>query len=379
MMDDKYLHNAIKLLKKRDFLEAINNLEEYIANDNSNYLAYYFLGLAYIFRELYDEAYKYISKAYKLNDNDINTINTLAFLNLKYNNVDEAINYWLDILDIDKKNYIAKRNLEKVKKSKNIQKLVNAAKPDEFVTFKIKKSLDLPFSMPSFSHIINPKYVIAGMILIAVFFIIIYIINIKPSSTKKERLSQKQLQTLNNMNLPNLENDYLIDNNISKSPFNLKPEEIKQLFYQTKKLIARQYFNQATININKVLHSNAHFIVKEKFQILKQFLGYHSSFKIKDNVNYNTLINLPLLYEEVQVIWQGKIEDIELSEEENSTTFNLFIKQEGQSIGMAKVYFNRLFNNLNNGNEVIISGRFIKIDKQNRNPIIEGIGVKDLP
>ena len=111
MQSEKYLHNAIKLLKRKDFLEAIHNLEEYIIEKPDSYLGHYYLGLTYIFRELYDEAYEHISKANNLKENDANTINALAYLNLKFSNVDEAINYWLDILDNDKKNYLAKRNL----------------------------------------------------------------------------------------------------------------------------------------------------------------------------------------------------------------------------------------------------------------------------
>ena len=133
MQFEKFLQNGIKLLKKKDYLEAIQNLEEYISLDNSNYLAHYYLGLAYIFRELYDEAYTHISKAHQLNSNDLSTINAMAFLNLKLNNIDEAINFWLDILDIDKRNHIARRNLSRVKKSNNKDKLIASASTEDFI------------------------------------------------------------------------------------------------------------------------------------------------------------------------------------------------------------------------------------------------------
>ncbi len=377
-MDEKYLHNGIKLLKKRDFLEAINNFEEYIVSDNTNYIGFYYLGLAYIFRELYDEAYKYILKAYKLNENDVNTINTLAFLNLKYNNVDEAINYWLDVLDIDKKNYIVRRNLDKVKKCKNIQKLVNSASPDDFVTFKTKKSMDLPFKIPLLETFkINYIWLSVFIIITAgvVFFLFRY--NIQNNNAVHLPL-EINIKNLSNITLPDIEGDYIIDKSIKKSIFNLKADEIQILFYETKKHIQKQYFNKATININKILHSNAGIIIKKKFKILKHFIIPRQTFKLQDNISYSTLMNLPLLYEDIQIVWEGKMEDIELDEEEPLIVFNFFVKEKEQSIGVAKVFFKKLFTNLVNGKNVIISGKFIQIDKKSRSPIIEGISLKEL-
>ncbi len=184
---EKKLHNGIKSLKKKDYLEAIHNLEEYIAHNNTNYLAYYYLGLAYIFRELYDEAYTHISKAYQLNKNDTNIINAIAFLNLKLNNIDEAINFWLDILDVDKNNHTARRNLNKVKKSNNSERLVSTASPDEFISFKLKKDLNLNLKIPKILKIpripkirIRRRYLrragIGLIAIIALFIIFKYII-----------------------------------------------------------------------------------------------------------------------------------------------------------------------------------------------------------
>ena len=383
---EKYLHNGIKLLKRNDFLEAINNLEEYIAHNDSNYMGYYYLGLAYIFRELYDEAHKYISKAHQLNETDINTINALAFLNLKYNNVDEAINYWLDILDIDKKNYIAKRNLEKVKKSSNLDKLSSSASFEEFISFKLKKSINLGLKLPGlkFPGFLKIPSLKSGflrisiLIIISAFVLILtykYTLNRHEIRIKKFNIpSKRNLQALQ---LPDLEKDYIIDNNIKKSIFNLKPEGVKTLFYKTKVLIQKQHYNDAVININKVLHSNAGIIIKERFQILKSFIQTRNTFKLKDNISYSTLMNLPVLYEGIQVVWEGKAEDIKIDEDTQTTIFNLFVKEEEQTAGMVRVVFKKILNNLINGQKTKISGKFLKIDEKNRCPIIEGIGIKN--
>ncbi len=321
---EKKLHNGIKLLKKKDFLEAIHNLEEYIAHNDTNYLAYYYLGLAYIFRELYDEAYTHISKAYQLNKNDPNIINAIAFLNLKLNNVDEAINFWLDILDNDKNNHTARRNLDKVKKSKNSEKLISTASPDEFISFKLKKDLNLKIpKIWIFPKIrIRRRYLRRagiGLIAIIALFIIFKYIIIPPDRLKTNKFNIVSPEKLKSIKLPDMEEDYVIDKNIKKSIFTLKPKEVKKIFYNTKKFIKAQYFNKATISINKVLHSNAGMIIKERFKILKSFISSLETFKLKDNILYSNLMNLPLLYEDIQVVWKGKIEDISVDEDAQAT------------------------------------------------------------
>jgi len=377
---EKYLHNGIKSLKKKDFLDAINNLEEYISHNDKNHLGYYYLGLAYIFRELYDEAYKYISKSYKLNENDTNTVNALGFLNLKYNNVDEAINYWLDILDMDERNYIAKRNLEKVKKSKNIEKLVSSALPDEYINFKVRKSLNLNVRLPKFPKFpgLRPNHLKVGAVIILsavlISLICIYILNYDNIKVRKFNIpTPKNLQSVD---LRDMEEDYIIDKSIRKSMFNLKPEEIKKIFYNTKKFVQKQSYNKAIININKILHSNAGIVIKERFKILKGFTRTRKTFQLNDNIPYSTLMNLPLLYEDTQVVWEGKIEDIRTDEDSLSTTFSLFVRENRQSIGMVKVVFKKIFTNLTNGKKVMVSGKFLKLDEKKRIPVIEGIGIK---
>jgi len=383
---EKYLHNGIKLLKKKDFLEAIQNLEEYISHNNTNYLAYYYLALSYMFRELYDEAYKYMSQAHKLNEVDINTINGLAFLNLKFNNIDEAINYWLDIMDIDAKNYIAKRNLEKIKSSNNLEKLSASAKPDEFINFRLKKTLSLKFpkiSLPRTPMTIrsfpvkkmNLRKISLGVLIVMVL-VLVYVLIIRQNKITIRKFNIPSRKELSSFNLPDIEDDYMIDRNVKKSIFKLKPEGIKNMFYQTKVLIQKKRQNEALVNINKILHSNAGIVIKERFKILKTFIQPRNTFNIKDNISYSILMNLPVLYEDAQVVWQGKIEDLEIDEDAQITVFNFFTRENKQTVGMAKVIFNKIYSNLVNGQKATVSGKFIKIDDKSRNPIIEGIGLK---
>jgi tetratricopeptide (TPR) repeat protein len=377
MQSEKYLHSAIKLLKRKDFLEAIHNLEEYIIENPDNYLGHYYMGLAYIFRELYDEAYEHINKANSLTENDANTTNALAFLNLKYNNVDEAINYWLDILDFDKKNYLARRNLDKVKKAKNVDRLIKNASPLEFINFKVRTPLN--FKLPKIPGINSKVLKISSITIISIGIIALLFIYLpKTKFLTQRKTKQLNVKKLEALNLPDIEKDYIIDKDIKKSVYNVKPEEIKKLFTATKVFIKNKEYNKATVNINKVLHSNAGILIKERFKILKSFIVTRETFQLKDNIEFSTLMNLPLIYEDTQVVWEGKIEDIDIDKKAQLSRFNLFVKEDNDSIGIARIVFNKLFTSLTNGKNIRISGTFIKIDEKNRYPLIEGVGLQKI-
>jgi len=382
MQYSKYLNDGIKALKKRDFLEAIHNLEKCIQIDKNNPLGYYYLGLSYIFRELYDDAYTFILKAYQLNDSDADTINALAFLNLKFGNIKEAINYWLDILDMDPNNYIAKINLNKLKNAKNPNRLILIAKPQDFINFHLKGEyfnykLPLKFNIKPF---LRKNYLLI-IILLLISFGIIFVI-LSPQKIKRNYFLTKKIKffshrkKLNNITFPDINDDYIIDKNIKKSILKLKPYEIKKIFLKTKNLIKNKEYNKAIININKILHSNTSVVVKERFQILKTFIPEVESFTIKNNIPYSTLMNLPLLYQDVQVVWKGKIEDLIIDDKKNKTTFNLIVKEKNNSVGMAKIFFNKLLVNLTNTQNAIVSGKFLKLDNKTRTPVIKGIGIK---
>ncbi len=361
-MDNIHLiDEGIKHLKKGEFLDAIDKFEEYLITDRSNYLVYYYLALAYIYRENYDEAYNYIRKAYDLNPDDTDILNTIAFLQLKFNNINEAINYWLDILDIEPSNFLVRRNLEKVRKTANVEKLHSRALPENFLNLKLIKSGKKLF-------VLNKKIILSITSVLAVIGIIITIILISHSSNK-QKVSEA---ALNSITIDKLKDDYIVDNKIKKSLFSFKPGELKRLFISTKKFIKNQEYNRAVIAINKVLHSNAGIPVREKFQILKTFIPDKRE-KIKYKLKYSDLMNFPTLYQDVFIKWYGKVEDIEVNKEE--TVFNFIVKEDNSSIGMAKVIFQgkSVADNLHNEDVIYIEGKFVRLDETLRIPIIYAV------
>lgn len=378
MKFQKYFDEGFKSLKRGDYLNAISNFEECLTYDRNDYLVYYYLGLAYIFRKNYEDAYKFLAKAYKLNSEDTSVINAIAFLNLKDGNIQEAINYWLDALDIEPKNVNIKRNLEKVRKTKDVKKLAEIAKAEDFIGFKIRRRIYLKFDLILFIRK-NIKYITAGIIPVV---IIGYFLFFKPSDNKrivKPDISFKDefnVKSLKEIELPDIKDDYIIDRNIKKSLFRFTKSDAQFMFNRCKKYIKEKKYNLATVIINKILHSNLNFIIKEKFSILKRFIPEINKFNIKDNITYSELMNFPTIYEDIYVIWQGKVEDIELDEENNITEFKVIVKESESAVGVANIYFNQLLPVLKEGINIKLLGRFEGIKEGSRYPVIRGISIK---
>jgi len=378
MKFQKYFDEGFKSLKRGDYLNAISNFEECLTYDRNDYLVYYYLGLAYIYRQNYEDAYKFLAKAHKLNSEDTSVINAIAFLNLKDGNIQEAINYWLDALDIEPKNVSIKRNLERVRKSKDVKKLAETAKAEDFIGFKIRKRIYLKLSLYPFIRK-NIKYIATGVIPV---LIIGYLLFLRPAGNKKivkPNISFKgefNIKSLKEVKLPDIKDDYIIDKNIKKSLFKFTKSDAQFMFSRCKKYIKEKKYNLATVIINKILHSNLSFIIKEKFSILKKFIPEINKFSIKDNIAYSELMNFPAIYEDIQVIWKGKVEDIELDEENNITEFKIIVKESGSAVGVANVYFNQILPVLREGVNIELLGRFEGIKEGTRYPVIRGISIK---
>ncbi len=362
----KFIDDGLKFLKKGEFLEAIDSFQEALIYDKNNYLIYYYLSLAYIFREDYDTAYNYIRKAYDLNSEEPDILNTIAFLQLKFNNINEAINYWLDILDIEPSYIFAKRNLEKVRKSSNVEKLSKKATPEDFINLKIIKKNKFLSRLKI--NINLDKRITISLVILLIPILLFFILRII-----KIPMYDSHFSSIKNIKINDLKDDYLIDKNIKKSLFRFNKIEIKKLFKECKKYIKDRRFNKAIIIINKILHSNANINVKEKFKILKTFIPEKVYNRISDKISYSTIMNFPTMYRGVFIDWYGKIEDLELKKSE--INFNMIIKEDNISIGVAKVFFKKRIENLHNEEEVEIKGKFLKLDDTMRMPVIEAFKI----
>lgn len=116
-----------KPYRASEIIEA--HLDEY-KNSPNLYLLY---GIASINLFNYIEARIYLNRALLIDKNNIEVLQTLAFLNLKENKTGDAVENYLHILDIDPQNKTARKKLDMLKLSQNLEQDIRQIQLADFV------------------------------------------------------------------------------------------------------------------------------------------------------------------------------------------------------------------------------------------------------
>ena len=93
-------------------------------------------------------------------------------------------------------------------------------------------------------------------------------------------------------------------------PFVLTEREVTQTFQKAKKDLLVYNDNLATVEINRILLSNAALAIKERARMLKGFVTPASFDTLHDGYTYAAVLAQPPLYDGCSVRWKGKIANL---------------------------------------------------------------------
>jgi hypothetical protein len=135
----------------------------------------------------------------------------------------------------------------------------------------------------------------------------------------------------------------------------------------------------ARVNLNRILESNAADVLKNRARIIISYLeppGF-DTFNRGDNVPYDEAVKDPLLYNEVYVIWRGRVANVAASD--TGTSFELLVDYDTDSPimkGPVLVVFNKAIP-LNPERPLEVLGRIIPTGPEG--PIrLEGVAIHQL-
>lgn len=126
----KYLY---KLFVNKQFSDALEIIEEKRLKNKNNSFFYSMYGICHLYMDYLFEARLYINKALEMNPQDPDALNALAYLHLKENNINEAIQLYLKILDIYPDLKHVKSNLNRFKGKNDLDKILNNLKPEQYM------------------------------------------------------------------------------------------------------------------------------------------------------------------------------------------------------------------------------------------------------
>ncbi|MCX8058017.1 MAG: hypothetical protein N3A58_01210 [Spirochaetes bacterium] len=326
-----------------------------------------YLGYSYYLLNDLKRAIKIWEKLDNLSTDKIYINLLLAFAYAKIENIEQAIEYWLDILKIDPKNKKAKNMLELLKRSKSnkyFSKMINFKNAVGYLPYS--KRLEIKYF---FQNKKIKKYFIIGGIFIAIFLIIIsmysYYFSVYNIFSKKDNL-----ESINTNYLPlekkiEKEKTYIIYNN---------EKEIEKDFNYIKYYITIKNYNGVLYFVNKINNSNAKYITKEKAKKYLAFIeepSYYDNFTIP---TFDEITKSPYLYLNCFVKWKGIINNLDKSK--NNFKLLVYEKSDIYIKGIINCYIDNssfLFNNI----KVEIFAKFISFDENSLNFDIKFIRILD--
>jgi len=313
MKSDPLLENAALLAKRKDYEGAFKVLKDEEERYNGSFQYNYLFGLICLHSGSYVEAHEYLQYAWRIKPKDINTMLALAVLNIWRRNTAKAIDYYLDVLEIQKNNKIANNALKIVRKNSSPEELSGWMTPDRL------SRLFPPIPVP----IVNKRSITIALFSVAAIIIItlgiLLLTKTIPNPFKSHNARHSEEYVLSNLE----RKDPVEVGGLYK--YILTSAQAVSLYERSLSLFTSYRDEAAKISLNRLLESNASDTLKNKARFLKENTevpGF-DNFKRDDNPLYTDVKSEPAVYQDVHVIWRGMATNVELTEEK--TTFDFLV------------------------------------------------------
>jgi tetratricopeptide (TPR) repeat protein len=312
MKFDPILTNAIRLLKNGKYGKAIQFLESEALRYRDSFYYYYILASACLRTGDYGGAHTYFKRARDIKIRDPLAMTGLAALFLRRGELDRAVDFYLEIQELDPNNRIVKRALKMIKKNAGSGKISAWIDSGKFS----RLYPPVPKLALTSSRLFLPLCVLAG---VAVILAMLFRFNvIRPFRSKPER------EGFAGTALEREERDapFQIDGSYR---YVLTRDEVLDAYAEARKLFADYRDEDAKVALNRILESNASEGIKNKARLLFSYTkspGF-DTFSERDSFKYAEIMKDPPLYRDCYVIWQGMAANLEILQ--NATAFTFLV------------------------------------------------------
>ena len=331
MNTDPILNNAARLAKLRNFEGAIKALKSEEDRYYGSFKYYYLYGVICPHSGSPMDALTYFRHARQIKMKDPSTMLGLAVLHLKRMDTVQAVDYYLDVQEIEPRNRIAKKGLAVIRKYSDADSLSDWLTPERIA------KLYPPIPAPVFTS----KMILAAVFIFAVCAILAFGLFVKfrviPSPFKSRAARQSA--------------EFVLSGNERSAPvetgstymYILTQNQALGLYDRALSLFTSYRDEAAKINLNRILESNASEGLKNKSRLLLAYMevpGF-DNFKRGDNVSYTQVKNEPAVHRDVYVIWNGMATNVEVTDE--YTRFDFLVGYDTRKTleGIVQVVFDK--------------------------------------
>jgi tetratricopeptide (TPR) repeat protein len=310
---DPLLSKAAGLAKRHKYEEALKILKDEENRYNGLFKYYFLCAVICLHSGGFVEAHEYFHLARQEKMKDPGTLLGLALCCLREMKTARALDYYLDVQEADPKNKIAKRALAAIRKNSDPEAL------SEWMTPQRLEKLYPPIPGP----LISPKIAISAVLILAAAFVLVSGILIGVKALPNPFKAVNERQTL----------EYTLTKQERSEPveaggsyrYILTRDQATGLYDRALSLFTEYRDEEAKINLNRLLESNASEGLKNKSQLLLSIIetevpGF-DTFKRNFNPSLSDARNEPVVYRDVHVIWRGMATNVDVTDEHTSFDF----------------------------------------------------------
>jgi len=331
MRADPILSKAGIIARRGGYDAALRILRDEEDRYNGSFKYYYLFAVICLHAGSYVDSHDYLNYARKIKQKDVNLMLCFAVHYLRRMNTVQAVNYYLDVLETDPKNKIAKKALSVIRNYSSSESL------SEWVTTPDKLNKLFP---PIPAPLITAKTILKAALVsvIAVIFTIGVLIAVKVLPSPFKPRSQRPTT------------EFVLSSQERKESvetggyyrYILTRDQAISHYDKALSLFTSYRDEAAKISLNRILESNASEGLKNRARLLMSNMevpGF-DNFKRMDNPSFTDVRNETAVYKDVHVIWRGMATNIELTDE--YTNFDLLVGYDTRTTleGIIPVKFN---------------------------------------
>jgi tetratricopeptide (TPR) repeat protein len=332
---DPILTKAVRLARRGSYDAAIRTLEPEVNRYHDSFKYYYILGVSCLKVGDFQGALTYFKLARELRIREPNALLGMAVLHLRRGETDRAVDYYLEVQDLDRGNSIARKALAIIRRYAGQNRIADWLDSGEFR----KLYPSLPPVPPDPKRLLLGALAVLGLAGLAFSaLLLLHVINLPGSRGPRQLLAGTALER-EDRERP-VESSGVYRYTLTWNRVLEYYDRGLALFSEYRDEAARYYFNY-------LIESNASESIKNKARLVLSNMevpGF-DTFRRQDNYTYSDVTKDPdyiFLYRGCHVIWQGMAANIQTSS--GGTSFNLlvgYITRRSDLEGFTKVEFDR--------------------------------------
>lgn len=301
----KDLKNAETYLGRAEYSKVIRLLESKIPLYVENREFYSLLAKAFYYTGDYSGAKLYFDRGQKIHW-EVESALFLAVLGIKRRDFNSALRIWLDILDENPENKMAKKGLETLKKYSTMDELeafIHSNKIDKLVPRRVIK-LTTGTKVSIILVMVLSLFTFTAIKLNLIDRVINYVTAPSMVNVNTNR------EGVDGFSLESEGKDYLDFS--EQSIYSFTGEQMENLFKDASNLFMNNRDNLVKTYLNLIKYSNANENLKKKAELLDHYLIMPSWVSYNDEFTYSDVSSDIYKYDHCMVKWKGMLSNLEI-------------------------------------------------------------------